>query len=115
MKKNNTSTIIILIISFFLLIVLFAFNIFLLLTMHCNAIRGYDNGIVSVPLYSFISTGLSMTIYVVIYFLLKKILKIDWRIILLVAVIFSILTSFAYMNFIICNDSFYIYDYIPLD
>lgn len=77
----------------------------------CSETKGYG-AIVGIPLYSFISTGLSMTTYVIMYFLIKKILKIDWRIIFLIAIIFSILTSLAYMNFIICNDSFYIYDYI---
>lgn len=111
-EKASTSKILILIVSIFLLaIILFAFNIFLMFKTDCGETKGYG-AIVGIPLYSAISTGLSMTTYVVMYFLLKKILKIDCRIIILIAVIFSILTSLAYMNFFICNDSFYIHDYI---
>lgn len=85
----------------------FGFNIYLILTLPSRVTRGYDMGIVSIPLYSLLGTALATIVFVISYILIsistqKKVIKISFSFIL------SALTTFIVMKYFICNDDFYI-------
>lgn len=82
------------------------FNVYLILTIPSQVLKGYDMGIVSIPFYSVLGTIFATFVFFITYIVVsifkqKRIIKIS------VSFLLSFIVTYIYMKYFICNDNYY--------